>query len=145
MFTGVDALQMLLHQLRVFRLQLGETVDDYATRLHKLVAGINSVATDTNIGESQTIATFTDGLPSHLKKTIMLFAPTNMPDAVILAKRAQTASKIDTPRLQAPEQANKMDNSKPGFCTFCKKAGHTQDVCYKRQNQNKGVRKTKFI
>ena len=46
-FTSTAKERSLLHQLRVFRLQAGESVDDCGARLHTLTANINTIAPDT--------------------------------------------------------------------------------------------------
>lgn len=146
-------LTSLIHDLQKLKQLPNESPLTFAHKVEshnaKLHAAINSqdltpeqkVAQE-NLIEQMCLDTLLIGLETKLSQIIRASNPTTRGEAIYKIKRELQLSYLETQRFsrhQNSYQPNKrhVQSNKP-TCNYCKKVGHTIDVCYKKQNQNLG-------
>lgn len=146
-------LTSLIHDLQKIKQLPNESPLTFAHRVEshnaKLHAAINSQnltadqkAAQAELIEQMCLNTLLTGLEPKLCAIIRASNPATRGDAIYRIKRELQLSYLETQKFPRHQNLNSIrQNARPNqnfkpVCNYCKKPGHTIDVCYRRQNQN---------
>lgn len=156
-------LTSLIHDLQKLKQLPNESPLTFAHKVEshnaKLHAAINSqnLTTEQKLAQEDLIEqmcldTLLTGLEPKLCPIIRASNPTTRGEAIYRIKRELQLSYLETQRSSRYQNQNQNFNhqkrppqSNKPTCSYCKKIGHTIDVCYKKQNQNLGPLNTNSL